>query len=85
MNSFERSHSFLVRIWQEPCECSDAAPLCRGVVQHVTTGKQRYFTTLDELRVFISEYLSCLHMFDAMRPESFRASWWSKLTHFWHR
>jgi hypothetical protein len=50
----ERSHTFVVRIWEERRDVADALPTWRGRVDDVRTGLRRYFTTLDDLVTYLS-------------------------------
>ena len=51
----ERSHTFVVRIWEERRDVADALPTWRGRVDDVRTGARRYFTTLDDLVAYLSQ------------------------------
>ncbi|MBV9327750.1 MAG: hypothetical protein JO352_28875 [Chloroflexi bacterium] len=50
----ERSHTFVVRIWEERRDVADAVPTWRGRVDDVRTGVRRYFTTLEDLVAYLS-------------------------------
>jgi hypothetical protein len=50
----ERSHTFVVRIWQERRELSDAVPTWRGRVDDVRAGSRTYFNTLPQLMDYLS-------------------------------
>ena len=50
-------HSFVVRLWLEPREITNAAPVWRGVIEHVPTGKRMYMKNLDQIKAFIESYL----------------------------
>lgn len=49
-----RTDVFIVRVWQEP-RVLPAAVVWRGVVEHVPSGRRRYFVTLEEAVAFITE------------------------------
>ena len=51
----ERSHTFVVRIWEERRDVEDAAPTWRGRVDDVRTGERRYFTRLEDLVAYLSQ------------------------------
>jgi hypothetical protein len=51
----ERSHTFVVRIWEERRDVADAVPTWRGRVDDVRTGVRRYFTTLEDLVNYLSQ------------------------------
>lgn len=51
----ERSHTYVVRIWEERRDVVDALPTWRGRVDDVRTGVRRYFTTLDDLVSYLSQ------------------------------
>jgi hypothetical protein len=58
MKSFEdHTHAFIVRVWLEQRELESALPEWRGMVEHVASGKRRYFTDLNEINDFIADYL----------------------------
>jgi len=50
----ERSHTYVVRIWEERRDVADAPSTWRGRVDDVRTGVRRYFTTLDDLVAYLS-------------------------------
>jgi hypothetical protein len=50
----ERSHTFVVRIWEERRDVADAPSTWRGRVDDVRTGVRRYFTSLDDLVSYLS-------------------------------
>jgi hypothetical protein len=60
----ERSHTFVIRIWQERRDLSDAMPIWRGRVDDVRTGSRAYFTSLQQLM----EYLSGRSLMEADSP-----------------
>lgn len=51
----ERSHTFVVRIWEERRDVADALPTWRGRVDDVRTGVRRYFTKLEDLVAYLSQ------------------------------
>jgi hypothetical protein len=51
----ERSHTFVVRIWEERRDVEDAPTTWRGRVDDVRTGVRRYFTTLEDLVAYMSQ------------------------------
>ena len=51
------TESFVVRIWLEPREIADAQPEWRGVIEHVASGKRKYILDLDNIVVFMAEYM----------------------------
>lgn len=53
----EQRQVFVIRIWSEPREVDGEPPLLRGVIEHVTTGKKKYFLDLDDLKGFIIPFL----------------------------
>ena len=50
----ERSHTFVIRIWQERRDVSDAPPIWRGRVDDVRAGSRAYFTSLQQLMDYLS-------------------------------
>ena len=54
----ERAHSFIVRIWHEPRELKGAVPEWRGVIEHISSGKRRYFRHINEVTNFMEPYLN---------------------------
>jgi len=60
----ERSHTFVVRIWQERRDLADAVPMWRGRVDDIKSGSRAYFTSLPQLM----DYLSGKSGADTSRP-----------------
>ncbi|HVO84754.1 MAG TPA: hypothetical protein VMU60_10040 [Syntrophobacteria bacterium] len=56
-SSHEQSHAFIVRIWLEPREIIGAAPVWRGMIEHVASGERRYVKHLKELEEFVAIYV----------------------------
>jgi hypothetical protein len=52
----ERSHTFVVRIWEERRELPEALPTWRGRVDEVRTGVRKYFNTLEDLVGYLSSH-----------------------------
>ena len=52
----ERSHTFVVRIWEERRDLPEAVPTWRGRVDEVRTGVRRYFNSLDDLVAYLSSH-----------------------------
>jgi len=52
-----QSHSFVIRIWQEDTVDEHGAPLWRGHITHVFSGKRQYFESLSAIASFITPYL----------------------------
>lgn len=50
----ERSHTFVVRIWEERRDVPDAPSTWRGRVDDVRSGVRRYFTRLEDLVAYLS-------------------------------
>ena len=48
----EPNHLFIIRIWEQ-AEAEGASSTWRGLVQHVASGQQLYFTSLRDLNDFI--------------------------------
>jgi hypothetical protein len=58
MDQFMTEHSnyaFIVRIWLEPREISNLPAEWKGMIQHVSSGQQRYFNTFEQLVAFIAQ------------------------------
>jgi len=53
----DNASAFIVRVWLEPREVEGAPATWRGSVEHVASGKIRYFTELDELVQFVRSFL----------------------------
>lgn len=49
--------AFIVRIWIEPREITDVAPIWRGTIEHVPDGNRNYLRTLDDIAPYIASYL----------------------------
>jgi hypothetical protein len=62
----ERSHTFVIRIWQERRDVSDAPPIWRGRVDDVRAGSRAYFTSLQQLM----DYLGDRTLMDIGQPNS---------------
>ena len=51
----ERSHTFVVRIWEERRDVEGAPTTWRGRVDDVRTGTRRYFTSLEDMVAYLSQ------------------------------
>lgn len=59
MSSFDaNTHVFIVRVWCERREITDAKHVWRGVIEHVPSGERRYLTELEVISAFIATYLN---------------------------
>lgn len=52
------SHAFVVRVWRE----DGRRPVWRGQITHVGSGMRRSVTRLEQLSLFICEYLAALEV-----------------------
>lgn len=52
------SHAFVVRVWREDGQ----RPVWRGQIIHVGSGARRSVTRLEQLSLFICEYLAALQV-----------------------
>lgn len=52
----ERSHAFVVKIWEERRDLEGGPPLWRGSVEDVRDGTRRYFGTFPELCAFLGQH-----------------------------
>jgi hypothetical protein len=50
----ERTHTFVVRIWQERRELSEGSPTWRARVDDIRAGSRTYFTSLEQLLTYLS-------------------------------
>ncbi len=50
-------HLFVVRVWWEPSEATQAG-VWRGQVEHAPSGQRQYFTELEELLTLIGQRLT---------------------------
>jgi hypothetical protein len=50
-------HSFIVKLWLDSVAEEADRAAWHGYVTHVPGGERRYFTHLDEIRLFIEPYL----------------------------
>jgi hypothetical protein len=50
-------HSFIVKLWLDSVAAEADRDAWHGHVTHVPDGERRYFTDLDEIRLFIEPYL----------------------------
>ncbi len=53
----DNASAFIVRVWLEHREVEGAPATWRGSVEHVESGRIRYFTELDELVQFVRSFL----------------------------
>jgi hypothetical protein len=67
----ERTHLYVVSIWWETREISDAAPVWRGSVQYEQAGQRIYFHDLETFIRFIQETSGI--------PPPRRPSFWKRL------
>ncbi len=76
MKSFcEDTHSFILRCWREPREIEEAAPVWRGEVEHVPTGKRIYFKNFEELKGFLASYLPEMTAEETRKEEKQKRTW----------
>ena len=52
--------AYIVRVWLERREAKDAAVAWRGSIEHVASGRIKYFTDLDEIPRFIQPFLEAM-------------------------
>ena len=52
-----RSHSFIVRIWEEPLDDEKSLAIWRGSVDYVGSNERFYFYSLDSIAGYIVEKL----------------------------
>lgn len=64
--SEESDHAFVIRIWKEHREIEDADPSWRGVIEHVPSGKKRYFQDLLHIIGFINPYFEQMGLSSGM-------------------
>jgi hypothetical protein len=50
----QTTYVFIVRVWREPREIEGAAPICRGVIEHVPSGERQALGDLESILGFIS-------------------------------
>jgi hypothetical protein len=50
----ERTHTFVVRIWQERHDLGESTPTWRARVDDIRTGSRTYFTSLEQLLHYLS-------------------------------
>ncbi len=83
MKSTEGSaNAFIVRIWPEPREIENAAVEWRGVIEHVGSGKRRYFRDLQGIILFMLPYLEQIGI---KLPLSWRVREWRQARKLFHR
>lgn len=51
-----QTYTFIVRVWWEPREIEGAAPIFRGVVEHVPSGAKHAVSDLLEIATVIERY-----------------------------
>lgn len=52
--------AYIVRVWLERREVTDASPEWRGSIEHVASGRTRYLTDLDDIARFIRPFLEAM-------------------------
>jgi hypothetical protein len=58
MDSFEaNTQAFIIRIWLEPRDDSQATPEWRGLIEHAPTRQRRYFKDWAVVSDFVEQYL----------------------------
>lgn len=50
-------HSFIVKLWLDAVADEADRAAWHGQITHVPDGERRYFTDLDEIRIFIEPYI----------------------------
>jgi hypothetical protein len=60
-------HSFIVKLWLDSVADEADRAVWHGHVTHVPGGERRYFTDLDEIRLFIEPYLGSARGADKRR------------------
>ncbi len=57
-SSFENNTQvFIIRIWLERREMDCAAPVWRGVIEHMPSGERHYMKDLDDIMIFAMPFL----------------------------
>lgn len=54
----ETTQAFVVRIWIEPRQVENAAPIWRGVIERVDSGDRVYFDRLEKISTYFAAYLT---------------------------
>lgn len=52
--------AFIVRVWLEHREIEAAPVAWRGSIEHVASGRIKYLTDLDEIKLFIHLFLEAM-------------------------
>ena len=53
----ETTQAFVVRIWIEHQQTTNAKPVWRGVIERVDSGERVYFDQLDKISGYFAHYL----------------------------
>lgn len=61
------AHSFIVRIWREQTGERPDQGIWRGHITHVPSGRRRYLRSLDDIVVFIIDYIEPMNVKIALR------------------
>jgi hypothetical protein len=56
----ETTHAFIIRIWIEPQDIKDAAPIWRGVIEHVGSGTRVYFNRVEQIIEHLIPYFEAM-------------------------
>ena len=56
MSHRDGTHSFIVRVWQEPRELAGTRAPWRGSVEHLPGGERHYLRTPGEIAGFVLSY-----------------------------
>ena len=62
-------HTFVLRIWRESGPV-DTAPIWRGHIQHVRSGRESYVLTVNEIVAFLKDYAGELPGADNQRCDA---------------
>jgi hypothetical protein len=56
----DRTASFILRIWREPGELGEAGSEWRGSIEHVGSGRRKFFRELDVILKFLRPHIEAI-------------------------
>ena len=59
MEEFNQTATFIVKIWVEENDL-EVEKVWRGYITHVTSGTRKYVKNLDEIKLFIDQYIKSM-------------------------
>lgn len=73
------THSFIIRMWREQIGAQPDQDIWRGHITHIPSGTRRYLRSLDDMVLFIIDYIEPMNVKIALRWRLWR--WLRYRTH----